>query len=94
MSNRKSDHHGNVEAREGCDRCYCGCKYWEFDRCVDCATHIDQVICPGSDRLELKWGHDIVTGTIPCPVCDTRVTMESTGLTSKGRVARHTRGVA
>jgi hypothetical protein len=22
--------------REGCDRCGCGCKYWEDGRCIDC----------------------------------------------------------
>lgn len=27
---------GNLLAEEGCDRCDCGCKYWEHDRCVDC----------------------------------------------------------
>lgn len=30
----------NAVAREGCDRCYCGCKYWEGDRCIDCHTHV------------------------------------------------------
>jgi hypothetical protein len=44
MSNRKSDQLGNEIAREGCDRCFCGVKYWEFDRCVDCGTHIDEVL--------------------------------------------------
>lgn len=34
------DKHGNVVAREGCDRCWCGCKYWERDHCVDCGTHV------------------------------------------------------
>ena len=34
------DKHGNVVAREGCDRCTCGCKYWEHDRCIDCGTAI------------------------------------------------------
>lgn len=24
--------------REGCDRCECGCKYWEGGRCIDCGT--------------------------------------------------------
>lgn len=28
----------NEVAREGCDRCACGCKYWENDHCVDCGT--------------------------------------------------------
>lgn len=27
---------GNEVRREGVDRCYCGCKYWEHDRCIDC----------------------------------------------------------
>jgi hypothetical protein len=33
----------NTIAQEGCDRCVCGCKYWENDRCIDCGTHINQV---------------------------------------------------
>ncbi len=32
------DRHGNKTAEEGCDRCPCGCKYWEKDRCIDCGT--------------------------------------------------------
>lgn len=35
-----ADRLGNKIAREGCDRCYCGCKYWENDRCVDCGEHV------------------------------------------------------
>ena len=35
------DQHANRTAREGFDRCTCGCKYWEFDRCVDCRTAHD-----------------------------------------------------
>ena len=31
---------GNVEAREGRDRCACGCKYWEHDHCIDCGEHV------------------------------------------------------
>ena len=27
---------GNIHADSGCDRCRCGCKYWENDRCIDC----------------------------------------------------------
>ena len=34
------DFHGNKIAEEGCDRCDCGCKYWEDDCCIDCGTHI------------------------------------------------------
>lgn len=33
-----ADKHGNRVAQEGCDRCACGCKYWENDRCVDCGS--------------------------------------------------------
>lgn len=33
-----ADQHGNVIAQEGCDRCFCGCKYWENDKCIDCGT--------------------------------------------------------
>lgn len=38
------DSRGNRKAREGCDRCACGCKYWENDVCIDCNTHIDDVL--------------------------------------------------
>jgi hypothetical protein len=31
-----TDQHNNSYAEEGVDRCDCGCKYWESDRCVDC----------------------------------------------------------
>ena len=31
-----ADRLGNRYAREGCDRCECGCKYWEGDVCIDC----------------------------------------------------------
>jgi len=30
------DEHGNVDRIDGVDRCDCGCKYWENDRCADC----------------------------------------------------------
>jgi len=26
----------NTLASEGCTRCWCGCKYWENDKCIDC----------------------------------------------------------
>jgi hypothetical protein len=35
--------HGNVVARSGYDRCDCGCKYWEQDRCIDCGFHLESV---------------------------------------------------
>jgi len=34
------DRHGNRYAEEGLDRCACGSKYWEQDRCVDCGTPV------------------------------------------------------
>ena len=34
------DKFGNDIAHEGCDRCECGCKYWENDVCMDCGTTI------------------------------------------------------
>lgn len=27
-------------AENGVDRCYCGCKYWENDRCIDCGERV------------------------------------------------------
>src|SRR4051794_6518779 len=33
----------NSIAREGYDRCWCGCKYWENDRCTDCGTSITDI---------------------------------------------------
>lgn len=38
-----TDRLGNTIAREGCDRCDCGCKYWENDRCIDCGQHISKI---------------------------------------------------
>ena len=37
------DQHGNKIAKEGCDRCYCGCKYWENDKCIDCGQHVSKI---------------------------------------------------
>lgn len=39
------DRLGNRIAQEGCDRCWCGCKYWENDRCIDCGTHVRDIPC-------------------------------------------------
>lgn len=39
-----ADEHGNTVAREGWDRCWCGCKYWENDRCIDCDTHVSKTV--------------------------------------------------
>ena len=38
-----TDEHGNFVALEGYDRCPCGCKYWEQDRCIDCNTHVNDI---------------------------------------------------
>ena len=43
MSKHFPDKLGNTVALEGCDRCDCGSKYWEDDRCVDCGTHVSKV---------------------------------------------------
>lgn len=34
---------GNVDARDGLDRCACGSKYWAHDCCIDCGTHVSKV---------------------------------------------------
>jgi len=41
-----ADRHGNLIAREGQDRCGCGAKYWEQDKCVDCGTHVRHALKP------------------------------------------------
>lgn len=46
------DKHGNAVAKEGADRCFCGCKYWEADRCIDCGTTIAYVKAEGSEESE------------------------------------------
>lgn len=43
---------GNTEAREGSDRCWCGCKYWERDRCIDCGTYIRTLLADPAWRAE------------------------------------------
>lgn len=49
---RLKDRHGNVVAQEGCDRCSCGCKYWENDRCIDCGTPIADVLAANRGQRE------------------------------------------
>ena len=34
------DTHGNMIAVEGCTRCICGAKYWEFDICHSCGKSL------------------------------------------------------
>jgi hypothetical protein len=38
------DGFGNINAREGCDRCACGCKYWEDDYCVSCGISVERML--------------------------------------------------
>lgn len=47
-----ADRHGNRIARDGVHRCWCGCKYWEDDRCIDCGGHVLDTAVPGSDIVE------------------------------------------
>ena len=28
---------------EGVTKCDCGCKYYEYDRCIDCGTHLTRI---------------------------------------------------
>jgi hypothetical protein len=35
-----ADFHADVPARNGVDRCVCGCKYWENGKCIDCGTPV------------------------------------------------------
>jgi hypothetical protein len=51
--NEKSE---NTRAREGVDRCSCGSKYWEGDRCVDCGAELVEL-----SPTELVAGDVIVT---------------------------------
>ncbi len=38
----QADPHGNIARENHVDRCYCGSKYWEHDRCIDCGgTDVD-----------------------------------------------------
>ena len=39
---QQADEHGNVIAREGIDRCECGSKYWENDKCHSCGADISK----------------------------------------------------
>ncbi len=53
--------HNNQIAEEGVDRCDCGSKYWENDRCVDCGGH---VTCWGVQR-----GHEFKSKDNDPTVC-------------------------
>lgn len=44
---------GNEIAKEGVDICFCGCKYWERDKCIDCGTSI--TVVKNSDCRQCEW---------------------------------------
>jgi hypothetical protein len=44
LRREQADAHGNLIAREGCDRSTCGCKYWEGDHCIDCGEYVVSVL--------------------------------------------------
>ena len=50
------DKHGNINAAEGCDRCVCGCKYWENDKCIDCGRMVEVAKNEIRARDELEMG--------------------------------------
>jgi hypothetical protein len=52
------DRWGNRYAREGCDRCDCGAKYWEKDRCHSCGK-----------RWEARFRGTEDTAPEECPKC-------------------------
>ena len=67
-----SDHLGNTMALEGCDRCFCGCKYWENDRCVDCGLHISTIREQDHRGVHFVYpGHDVPPGFITPTTCGT-----------------------
>jgi len=41
-----ADHDGNVARTNHVDRCWCGCKYWRNDRCIDCGDSGDGAVNP------------------------------------------------
>ena len=52
--------HGNLLARSGYDRCVCGNKYFEHDKCIDCGKHVTAIPrCPAQ-------GCDEICGGKPC----------------------------
>jgi hypothetical protein len=61
--------HGNKLARSGYDRCQCGNKYFENDKCIDCDTHIEALPkcpAPGCDEVcggRACWEHETLGNT-------------------------------
>lgn len=53
----EEEHRENRIARSGYDRCTCGCKYFEGDRCIDCNTHVTEIpTCPAEGCFEICGG--------------------------------------
>lgn len=52
---------GNVKAQGGRDRCWCGCKYWEGDLCIDCGTHVTKRFKSSEDNPALADLRDVGT---------------------------------
>ena len=51
----------NKFATSGLERCGCGCKYWENDRCVDCDRLNPRAAEPRlKSRLEILWNHALL----------------------------------
>jgi hypothetical protein len=47
----------NTVARSGYDRCVCGCKYFELDKCIDCRRHVTEIpVCAGAGCEERAGG--------------------------------------
>ena len=60
------DKHSNAIAKEGCDRCTCGCKYWEHDKCIDCGKHVDSIMRAKAEdllRRLLVWETSVFGGS-------------------------------
>jgi len=63
---------GNRVRQEGVDRCPCGCKYWENDRCVDCGERLPDEACPD---------HFVGAETLGCQECGWNGAMRRFGCT-------------
>jgi hypothetical protein len=51
------ERHGNTVARSGYDRCTCGNKYFEQDKCIDCNKHVTEIPkCPAEGCTEICGG--------------------------------------
>ena len=63
---------GNVERHDGLDRCPCGCKYWEDDRCIDCGgTEVERPDVPADWPVQPLGIEDLAQAVCPttCGAC-------------------------